>query len=218
MSRFDAQYYSRFYLNPRTRVITREEMARRARTLAELVSRLQIPVRRILDAGCGLGWMRAPLLGAFPRARYLGLEVSEHLCRRHGWKHSSLADYRARARFDLIVCHDVMQYLPERDARRAMRNLARLCRGALYFHAPTTEDWRDNADHSRSDGAVYLRPAQWYRKRLASRFRHAGFGLHVRRGAPHVQWELEKDAGVQFPTSTDQKSKSAHKSKRSQRR
>jgi 2-polyprenyl-3-methyl-5-hydroxy-6-metoxy-1,4-benzoquinol methylase len=189
---FDAQYYQRFYMNPRTRVTTREEMARRGGMIAALVRQLELPVRRILDAGCGLGWLQPPLLKAFPGATYVGLEVSEHLCREHGWVRQSLPDYRSRGRFDLIVCYDVMQYLSDREAARALANLARLSRGALYFHAPTLEDWRDNADHSSSDGEVNLRGADWYRSRLSRHFEHAGFGVHMRRGVPWGQWELER--------------------------
>jgi trans-aconitate methyltransferase len=191
-NRFDRRFYQRFYVNPRTRVTTREEMTRRAQAVAALMKHLELPVRRILDAGCGMGWMRAPLLKAFPDASYTGLEVSEHLCTRHGWTQASLADYRSRARFDLIVCYDVLQYLSDREAIRAMANLARLCRGAVYFHAPTEEDWRENADRNTSDSEIHLRSAQWYRARLTRGFDHAGFGLHVRRGVPFAQWELEK--------------------------
>lgn len=160
--------------------------------VAALVQQLELPVKRILDAGCGLGWLRAPLLKAFPGATYVGLEVSEHLCREHGWVHASLADYRPRTGFDLMICYDVMQYLSDRQAIRAMANLARLSRGALYFHAPTTEDWRDNADPTISDGDINLRGAAWYRSRLARHFEHAGYGVHVRRGVPWGQWELER--------------------------
>jgi trans-aconitate methyltransferase len=191
-NRFDRSFYQRFYVNPRTRVTTRQEMARRARAVAALLTHLELPVRRILDAGCGMGWMRQPLLKAFPTASYTGLEVSEHLCKRFGWIRSSLADFRPRARFDLIICHDVLQYLPDREAITAMATLARLCRGALYFHAPAEEDWHENADASCSDSEIHLRPAQWYRTRLERHFDHAGFGLHIRRGVPFVQWELEK--------------------------
>jgi SAM-dependent methyltransferase len=191
-SRFDASFYSRFYVNPRTRVTSREDMAARARVIAGLVAHVGIPARRILDAGCGLGWMRAPLLRTFPRATYIGLEVSEHLCSRYGWRRGSLATLRDRRGFDLIICYDVMQYLSERDAAQALTNLGRLSRGALYFHAPTLEDWRDNADRDASDCDIQLRAADWYRSRLSKHFRHVGFGVHVRRGVPITQWELEK--------------------------
>ncbi|AMN48252.1 hypothetical protein ACG33_14325 [Steroidobacter denitrificans] len=189
---FDSGFYQRFYRDPRTRVTTPAEMARRAAVVAAILKQWQLPVRRILDAGCGLGWMRPAMLNAFPRSAYVGLEFSEHLCRRYGWVEGSLTDYRARARFDLVICHDVMQYLPERDARRAMANLGRLCRGALYFYAPTVEDWRHHADRSCSDTSIHLRESQWYRSRLSRHFRYAGFGIHVRRGVSFPQWELER--------------------------
>src|SRR3954452_10060084 len=191
-SRFDKSFYQRFYVNPRTRVTTRDEMSRRAVAMGALAKHLDLPMRRILDAGCGMGWMRSALLKAFPSATYTGLEVSEHLCKRHGWIQASLADYRSRSRFDLIICYDVLQYLSDREAIRALANLARLCRGAVYFHAPTQEDWKENADAACSDGDIHLRPADWYRSRLERNFDHAGFGLHVRRGVPFAQWELEK--------------------------
>lgn len=191
-NRFDSAFYQRFYVNPRTRVTTREEMTRRAGAVAALAKQLELPVRRILDAGCGLGLMRAAVLAAFPGATYTGIEVSEHLCKRYGWTQASLADYRPRARFDLILCYDVLQYLTDRDASRALANLGRLCRGALYFHAPTQEDWRGTADRSCSDGDIRLRTADWYRTRLARNFHHVGFGVHVRRGVPFAQWELER--------------------------
>jgi SAM-dependent methyltransferase len=190
--RFDAAYYRRYYESPRTRVATQAQMERRAANVAELVRQLDVPVSRILDAGCGLGWFRAPLLKAFPDATYLGLEVSPYLCERYGWVRGSLDTYRPRGRFDLIVCYDVLQYFSDRDAARAMANLARMSRGALYFHAMTLEDWRYNVDRDGTDKVREPRPARWYRSRLERHFAHAGFGLHVRRGVRLEQWELER--------------------------
>jgi trans-aconitate methyltransferase len=189
---FDAAYYQRFYVNRRTQAVSRAELQRRATSVGALLNQLEIPVRRILDAGCGLGWMRAPLLRAFPNARYVGLEVSEHLCRRMGWIQGSLTSYQPRGQFDLIICHDVMQYLDERDAKRAFKNLASWCRGALYFHVPTVKDWQENVDPDCSDANVHLRSAAWYRKQLSQHFVHAGIGLYVRHGVPFMQWELER--------------------------
>jgi trans-aconitate methyltransferase len=191
-NQFDPAFYKRFYADPRTRVTTPAEMARRAAAIAALTQQLEIPVKRILDAGCGLGLMQRTLSKAFPAADYTGIEVSEHLCKQLGWIQSSLATYRPRGRFDLIICYDVLQYLPAGEAVRALANLGRLCRGALYFHAPTREDWQHNADRSCSDSNIHLRDADWYRSRLARNFRHIGFGLHLRRGVPFVQWELEQ--------------------------
>ncbi|MET0497851.1 MAG: class I SAM-dependent methyltransferase [Steroidobacteraceae bacterium] len=190
-NRFDPAFYQRFYANPRTRVTTQAEMKRRAAAIAVLVAHLDVPVKRILDAGCGLGWMRGPLLEAFPGAVYVGLEVSEHLCERLGWINESVATYKSRSGFDLVICYDVLQYLADREARRALANLGRLCRGALYFHAPTQEDWQGNADLDVSDADIHLRDADWYRQRLARGFVPLGFGMHVRKGVPIVRWELE---------------------------
>lgn len=190
--RFDASYYRRFYQSPRTRVTTQAAMARRGAVVGAFVRELEIPVKRILDAGCGLGWFREPLLEVFPNAEYVGLEVSTHLCERHGWVCESIENYRPRGRFDLIVCYDVLQYLSDRDAARAIANLARLSRGALYFHAMTWEDWRHNVDRDGTDHPRAPRKAAWYRSRLERHFAHAGFGVHVRRGVPLAQWELER--------------------------
>ena len=189
---FDAAFYRRFYFDPRTQVTSRAETVARAKTVAALVEHLDIPVRTILDAGCGLGWMRRPLLRAFPRATYTGIEVSRHVCERYGWTHASLSSYRTRRRFDLVICDDVLQYLTDFEAARAIANIGRLCRGALFLQAPTREDWRRNADRSCSDEDIHLRPTSWYRTRLMRRFRHAGFGLYVRRNIPLLQWELSR--------------------------
>ena len=44
--RFDAGFYRRFYLDPRTRVVTRAEMARRAEFVAAFARHGEQPVRR----------------------------------------------------------------------------------------------------------------------------------------------------------------------------
>jgi len=195
---FDAEFYRRYYRDPATRVSTAAEQRRIADFACAFAAQMGFKVRRVLDAGCGLGHMRASVERFFPRARYVGLEVSEYLAGRHGWVCQPLEDYRASAPFDLILCHDVLQYLDDRAAARAIANLARLSRGALYVTALTAEDWRSNADRACSDGGVHLRPAAWYRQRLGRGFRPVGAGMLVRRGLAPVMWELERcwpDAG-----------------------
>jgi 2-polyprenyl-3-methyl-5-hydroxy-6-metoxy-1,4-benzoquinol methylase len=166
-------------------------MTARAQLIAAYTKHIGCPVSSMLDAGCGLGLMREPLLRALPGATYVGLEYSEYLCQRYGWIQGSIADFESRQPFDLVVCFDVLQYLDEADAARAIRNLARLCRGVLFFSALTRRDWRENADQSRTDRRVAMRTARWYRERLARHFRQIGAGFWIRRGAPLVTWELE---------------------------
>jgi SAM-dependent methyltransferase len=189
---FDSRYYRRFYLTPATRATNRQQTQTQARLIAALVRQLQIPVRSILDIGCGLGWYRQPLCRAFPGAAYSGVEVSEFLCEKYGWRHGSVVDLKLSRRFDIVVCADVLQYLPARDAERAIANLARWCRGALYLHVPTKLDWQQNVDHTGTDGNVHVRSAAWYRQRLRRYFVHAGCGVHVSNGVPFAQWQLEE--------------------------
>lgn len=189
--RFGRAYYRRFYRDGRTSVTSRTEMTARAQLIAAYVRHIDCPVGSILDAGCGLGLMRTPLLRALPGATYVGLEYSRYLCDRYGWVHGSLADWQTRQPFDLVVCFDVLQYLDDTSAARALANLARLCRGVLFFSALTRKDWRDNADRRRTDREVTMRSGEWYRRRLARHFRAIGAGFWIRRGAPLVTWELE---------------------------
>jgi SAM-dependent methyltransferase len=190
--KFDAGFYQRYYRDPETRVASREDALRLGRFICAFTSYLGFSVRRVLDAGCGLGYMRKAVREYFPRARYVGLDPSEYLSRRHGWVRDSIAEYAPRAPFDLVICHDVLQYLPDREAAQALKNLSRLCRGAMYFSVLTSEDWRRNVDRGRTDSGVWLRPAAWYRNRLGRHFRSLGAGLLARRGFAPLLWELER--------------------------
>ena len=190
--RFDKAFYDRYYRSRRTRVVTSAEMSRRAALIVAFVRNAELRVRRILDAGCGLGLMREPLLRGLPGSRYTGLETSDYLCERYGWEQGSLANWNPRRAFDLVVCYDVLQYLDLREARAAMRALGRLCSGVLHFSALTLEDWREHCDRGLTDRRVHMRSADWYRARLRPSFVNAGSGMFVRRGAPVHLWSLER--------------------------
>ena len=191
-SSFNAAYYRRFYLTAATRAMSREQTDTRGALIAALVKQLDIPVRRILDVGCGLGWYARPLKKAFRDASYTGTEISEYLCNTHGWIQGSVVDLKLKGEFDLVICADVIQYLRNFDAERAIANLAKWCRGALYFHVPTRHDWAENVDPSGTDSNVRLRSASWYQRQLRKYFVHAGCGLHVKDNVPFAQWELEE--------------------------
>jgi SAM-dependent methyltransferase len=189
---FNSAYYRRFYLTAATRAMSREQTDARGTLIAALVKQLDIPVGRVLDVGCGLGWYERPLRKVFRDATYTGTEISEYLCEQKGWLHGSIVDLRLQGKFDLVICADVVQYLSNRDAERAIANLANWCRGALYFHVPTKRDWSENVDPSGTDSAVQLRSMQWYQRQLRKHFVHAGCGVHVKDNVPFAQWELEE--------------------------
>ena len=189
--RFDRAYYQRFYGRHAKSVTSKAEMAARAELIAAYTRHVGCRVDTLLDAGCGLGLMRESLLRALPGATYVGLEYSEYLCQRHGWVQGSIADYRPREPFDLVLCYDVMQYLNDKDASLALANFGRLSQGVLFFGALTLRDWRETADRDRTDPEVWMRSADWYRRRLRRHFIEIGAGFWVRRHSGLVIWELE---------------------------
>jgi SAM-dependent methyltransferase len=192
---FGPEYFRKFYLSRATRVVTPREMRARALTIAAALVQADIPVRSILDAGCGIGLLKKPFAEVLPRARYTGLDASEYLCRRYGWVQGSVVDYTPRQPSDLVVCYDVLQYLDDRDASLAIANLGQLARAAVYVSALTREDWLHNCDRRRTDRNVHLRSGDWYRRRLRARFRYLGLGLWVRRDVIPILWDLERPRG-----------------------
>lgn len=194
--RFGPAYYDRFYRDPRTRVSDARAIDRLAGFVAGYLRHLDVDVRSILDVGCGLGHWRTAARTHFPRARWHGVEFSQHLCDEHGWTQGSIVDLdpeRAfgQARFDLVVCQGVLQYLDDKQAARALGNLAQWCGKALYLEALTTRDWQENCDRTRTDGDVHLRSGAFYRRRLQRHFTALGGGLFARDDAGITLFELE---------------------------
>ena len=189
---FDSAYFRKYYFNAATRVTSAAEMRGRARLIAAILRHASIPVRSVLDAGCGIGLLRKPFAQALPHARYTGLETSDFLCNRYSWSRGSVVDFAPRSPSDLVICYDVLQYLNDRDAARAIANLAKLSRAAVYISALTLEDWRANCDKTLTDRAVHLRPGDWYRRRLRRKFNYLGFGVWLRKDVTAILWDMER--------------------------
>ncbi|HEY1315127.1 MAG TPA: class I SAM-dependent methyltransferase [Steroidobacteraceae bacterium] len=189
---FDRAYFRKYYFAAATRVTTAAEMRGRAQLIAAILRHAAVPVRSILDAGCGTGLLRGAFAKALPRARYVGLELSPYLCARYRWTRGSVTDFAPRTPSDLVICYDVLQYLNDHDAVRALANLVKLTRAALYISALTLEDWRTNCDQSRTDGAVQLRPGNWYRRRLRRHFNYLGCGVWLRKEVTAILWDMER--------------------------
>jgi trans-aconitate methyltransferase len=189
---FDSAYFRKYYFNAATRVTTAAEMRGRAQLIAAVLRHAGIPVRSVLDAGCGIGLLRKSFSAILPSARYAGLEASEYLCARYGWIQGSVVDFSPRAPSNLVICYDVLQYLNDRDAALAIGNLEKLTDAAVYVSALTLEDWQENCDRSRTDRAVHLRSGDWYRRRLRKHFNYLGFGVWLRKDVTAILWDMER--------------------------
>lgn len=189
--RFDKAYYDRFYRDSATRAASRHDADLQAAFIGAYLRHLRIPVRHVLDIGCGLGRLLDALGEAFPHATRLGIESSRYLCERYGWQAGALPDDVPSRSFDLVVCDDVLAYLDADEAAAAIATLARLTRKALFFGVLTEEDLAI-CDASRTDTDVHLRPAAWYRRRLSRRFQAVGGGLWLRKPVDAPIWTLDR--------------------------
>jgi len=188
--RFDAAYYRRHYRG-RDRVHSAREVARLAAGVIGLASWMGLEVRSVLDVGAGPGYWRDWFRLRRPPVRVRSIDVSPYACERFGHERRDVARWRARERFDLVVCHGVLHYLADREAARAIENVAAMCRGLLYLEVLTARDLAEAADLERTDTDVHRRPGAWYRRRLERHFVQVGAGLWAARRAGLVLWELE---------------------------
>lgn len=123
--------------------------------------------------------------------RYRSIDVSPYACARYGHERRDISRWRARRRFDLVVCHSVLQYLEDAAAERAIRNIGAMCGGMLYLEAITRADVAI-LDFERTDTAVHLRSAAWYRDRLSRDLVQVGGGLWAARRGPARLYALER--------------------------
>ncbi len=131
---------------------------------------LERPIRTVLDIGCGEGAWRAPLLELRPNAHYLGFDSSEYAIRRYGARRNlhfaRFADFamlRPCPPADLVICSDVLHYVPTRELVRGLPGLAALCGGVAFIEIFAKED------ETEGDNVGFQpRSAKFYRERFAA--------------------------------------------------
>ena len=164
---YDRAYFDKWYR--RSEVGGNARLARKvALAVATAEYHLERPLRSVLDIGCGEGAWRAPLLKLRPKATYLGFDSSEYAVSRYGRaRNLHLARFgdfeflRPCAAVDLLVCSDVLHYLPTRELERGLPALADLCGGVAFIEVFAREDETEGDDHE-----FQPRPAAFYRRRL----------------------------------------------------
>ncbi len=187
---FDRAYFERYY--GKQPIHTVNEIAHLATAVHEMLAWWAAPVRSVLEVGAGRGdwsnWYRT----LHPTVRVTSTDVSEHSCATFGHKRRDIAQWAPKRPFDLVICTDVLQYLDDRAATRALRNLTTATRTCLYFDALTSFDAKHTVERSKTDLNATLRTGDWYRQRLSRGFTQAGAGLWIRKGSTVVLHELER--------------------------
>jgi len=189
---FDASYFRRYYESRGSRVYGSEQIDQLARGVTGFVQWFGCEIERVLDVGAGTGLWRTWFRQEMPDVVYRSIDVSRYACTKYGHELRDISKWRARQKFDLIVCQGVLPYLADDPCTKAVGNMADMCRGFLYVEAITKRDLREVCDRSRTDVRVFERSARFYQRELRRYFEPIGCGLHHVRGGDNVFYDLER--------------------------
>lgn len=143
---YDNAYFQRWY---RGRTASGGAALARKAAMAVAIAEfyLQRPIRSVLDVGCGEAPWRAALLKLRPRLHYQGVDSSEYAVRRYGRSRNialasfgQLGELRFGAPVDLLVCSDVIHYLPTAELKRGLSGFSELCDGVAFLELYTGDD------------------------------------------------------------------------------
>jgi SAM-dependent methyltransferase len=171
---YDRSYFDHWYREGDAG-IGRGVLLRRKVALAVAMAEhyLGHPLRSVLDVGCGEGVWRAPLLKLRPKLHYMGVDRSEYAVARYGAKRNlrlarfgQLGELRFGAPVDLLVCADVLHYLPTAELQRGLPGFAELCGGMAFIEVFCRGDAIEGDVHG-----FVPRSAAFYRKAFVA----AGF-------------------------------------------
>lgn len=191
MSQFNSSYYQRFY--GKDGAHDAEKISDLATAVHHMCAWWGAPVTSVLDIGAGMGMWRDWYRNNYPNVTVRSIDVSEHACSTWGHECHNIVDWRPRGKYDLVICHSVLQYLSNTDFIAAIENMAASTRYVLYLELPTKWDYENVVDPSGTDLQVHQRSAQWYRKHLQEHFRQVGAGLWTPlQGLPMYELEASR--------------------------
>ena len=191
--KFERDFFQKYYHDRRAAVTDLRETQRVAAFVIHYLRFLCIPIKSILDVGCGLCLWRRALERIAPGIRYVGIDPSGYTARRYGSIQMTVGEIDTRSQYDLVVCQDMLQYLSDAEAAEAIQKFSSLSRYALYCQVITHEDWEKGAcERSQTDTHIALRPSAWYRRRLHRDFLPLGGGLYSLKSEAPSLFELEK--------------------------
>ena len=101
----------------------------------------------VLEVGCGEGEVLERMIAAFPAARVAGIDLHDERLLAE-WDERGLparvgdinAIDAADGEYDLVLAIEVLEHVPEPE--RALREIARVCRGQVVLSVPREPIWR----------------------------------------------------------------------------
>jgi len=162
---YDRDYFEKWYRDPKHAVTSVAALRRKvALAVATAEYYLGHEVRSVLDVGCGEAVWRKPLRELRPQIDYLGLDSSEYVVARYGSSRNirlatfgQLGELRFDREFDLIVCSDVLHYVPTTELRRGLHGIAEMLAGVAFLELFTSSDEPEGDRHG-----FHHRSANWY--------------------------------------------------------
>ena len=163
---YDRDYFEHWYHRDETRVNSGAEVRRKvalAVTMTEYFIRR--PIRTALDIGCGEGAWLSHLRALRPRIAYTGFDSSDYAVERFGQtrniRKATFGDLPSLdlSAYDLVICSDVMHYVPDAELRAGIPALASATDGMAFLEVLTRED-----DIFGDLTGLIKRPAAAYRK------------------------------------------------------
>lgn len=166
---YDRAYFDKWYRGRGTRIHEPGEISRKvALAVASTEYFLRRTIRNVLDVGCGEAPWRAHLRELRPRVMYQGVDPSQYVVECFGRERNirqaafgELASLRL-PQFDLVVCADVLHYVPDAEIRVGLAEIARLCEGIAFVEVLTAED-----EIVGDLQGLIRRPASFYRRAFA---------------------------------------------------
>jgi len=143
---YDQAYFDRWY---RGKHAQDDKTLGRKAAVAVAIAELHLgrPLRSVLDIGCGEAPWRKHLLKLRPGIHYQGVDASEYAVRRYGrTRNIALASFgqmqqlRIGPPADLLICSDVMHYVPGAELKRGLEGFSELCAGVAYLDVFCRED------------------------------------------------------------------------------
>lgn len=188
MARFDSAYYARFY--GKDGAHDEERIHHLATAVHSMCLWWGVAIETVFDIGAGMGMWRDWYNNTHPNIHVRSIDISPYACETWGHECRNIAKWKPREKYDLVICHSVLQYLDNASFVDAVYNIASATRHILYLELPTKSDYENIVDPQGTDLQVFQRSGAWYRKHLSEYFTQVGAGLWIKTNSVPM-YELE---------------------------